>query len=124
MATKGMKITQTWHNPLAKNIRVFDVSLREAVWRVVQHGANEGQNYMRSNAPWTDRTGAARGGLFGRAFREGNGYRIVYYHTAPYGIWLEVANDGNYRIIEPTLQVMGPQIMARLQAVMNVVSVA
>lgn len=114
------KTSVKWVNPLGKNIRVGESTLRASVWVQMQKGAIEGQNYMRTKAPWTDRTGNARQGLFGRAYKNGlNGYVIVYYGTAPYQIWLEVANSGRYKIIEPTLQVMGPKVMADLQGVMG-----
>lgn len=109
-----------WTNTLGKGLKVGDKSLQAAVWTVMQRGAIEGQNHMRTNAPWTDRTGNARQGLFGRAYRNGvSGYVIVYYGTVPYQIWLEVANSGKYKIINPTLQVMGPRVMANLQGVMG-----
>lgn len=110
----------TWINPLGRNIKVAEMSLRHAVWNEMQRGAIEGQNYMRTNAPWTDRTGNARQGLFGRAFKNGkNGYVIVFYGTVSYQIWLEVANSGRYKIIEPTLQVMGPRVMSNLRGLMG-----
>ena len=34
------------------------------------------QNEARVNAPWTDRTGNARTGLFGMAFREGDVVKV------------------------------------------------
>jgi len=109
-----------WINPLSRNIMVGEKTLRHAVWTSIQKGAIEGQNHMRTNAPWTDRTGNARQGLFGRAFRNGkNGYTIVYYGTVPYQIWLEVANSGTYKIIEPTLQIMGPKVMSDLRSIMG-----
>jgi hypothetical protein len=114
------KASVRWHNPLAKGIKVGDLSLRHAVWTKIQRGAIEGQNYMRTNATWTDRTGNARQGLFGRAYRKGvSGYVIVYYGTVPYQIWLEIANSGKYKIIQPTLQIMGPRVMADLRGIMG-----
>jgi hypothetical protein len=93
----------------------MDVGLKA----IMTYEATEGQNYMRQNAPWTDRTGNARQGLFCRAYVGGSSagaarksaYVIVLYHTMPYGIWLETRWSGKYRIIEPAMQVVGNNVM-------------
>lgn len=60
--------------------------------------------YMKSAAPWTDRTSAARNGLHAdTAFGERE-YRLILAHAVSYGIWLEVANSGKYQIILPALR--------------------
>jgi hypothetical protein len=99
-------------NPIPGRLQGTAISLRNAVWLAMQFNATEGQNYMRSNAPWNDRTGNARQGLFGRAFKDGKGYTIVYYHTVSYGIFLERRWSGKYQIIAPTVEVMGPKVMS------------
>lgn len=62
------------------------------------------QNHMRSSAPWTDRTGNARQGLFAQPFNQDGGFEIVLYHTMPYGIYLEKRWDGRYSIIPETVE--------------------
>lgn len=62
------------------------------------------QNHSRTNAPWTDRTGNARQGLFATPFNEDGGFEIVLYHTMPYGIYLERRWDGRWGIIPETVQ--------------------
>lgn len=90
------------------------VTLRVALRAFTSYQSSKVQDFMRSNAPWTDRTGNARGGLFASARSDGNGHTIVIYHTVPYGIWLEVAHGGQYAIITPTLRVEGRRIMSEL----------
>ena len=72
------------------------------------------QNYARSNAPWTDRTGNARNGLFTIAASDQKKHRIVLFHSVPYGIWLEVRFGGRNEIIRPSIQAGGAQLMATL----------
>lgn len=86
------------------------------VGQVMEYEANEAQNFMRTSARWTDRTGNARQGLFARAGKDDGSHFIVLYHTMPYGFWLEVKNGGRYAIIEPTLDTAGRQTMQSLQA--------
>ena len=77
--------------------------------------AQEGEAYMRSNAPWNDVTGNARSGLTGEVEAGSKGATVYYFHQVPYGIWLEIANSGKYQIILPTVQRMGPRWFTLLQ---------
>jgi hypothetical protein len=70
-------------------------------------------NHMKTNAPWTDRTGNARNGLAAQPYDEGDAVGIVLYHQVSYGIWLEVRWGGRYAIINPTIDVMGPRVMSQ-----------
>jgi len=105
-----------WTGTLVGNLTTLEARQMAAIAASAGLIASEGEGYMRSNAPWTDRTGNARNGLRGEAQVEGGGRRatVVYYHSVSYGIWLEVANSGTYQIINPTLQVMGPRWMSLL----------
>ncbi|ADQ06506.1 conserved hypothetical protein [Caldicellulosiruptor hydrothermalis 108] len=60
--------------------------------------------YAKENAPWTDRTGNARQGLHGGVDINGkDSYTLYLSHGVEYGIWLELAHDGNYAIVGPTI---------------------
>lgn len=68
------------------------------------------EEWAKQNAPWTDRTGNARKGLYGFAGgthggEEGKGaYYAGVSHgdDIDYGIWLEVRWNGRYSIIDKT----------------------
>lgn len=67
---------------------------------------------MKSNAPWTDRTGNARQGLHAAVQRERlKLYALILAHTVEYGIWLEVTHGGANRIIEPSIRSQGNALM-------------
>jgi len=104
---------------------------------ILQHYEVQAQNDMRISAPWKDQTGNARQGLFAQAIiTAGSGVRgrdstgrftsgadehaLVLYHTVPYGLFLETKNSGVYRVIVPTMEVIGPQIMNDLRVIMAV----
>ena len=75
------------------------------------------ETYMRTNAPWTDRTGNARNGL--KAHHDAKpmeSHELILFHTMPYGIWLEVRWSGRYAIIAPTVAALGPELMDRVVA--------
>lgn len=77
--------------------------------------AQRGEAAMKMGAPWTDRTGAARNGLYTRYQKTGTTREILFSHSVAYGIWLEVANSGEYQIIMPTVRVIGRETMRQLQ---------
>jgi len=107
-------------NPIPTRMRTLRFGLPKAIQYVGEYNANEGQNFMRANAPWTDRTGNARQGLFARYFRTGDfSFVIVLWHSVPYGIWLELAHDRKYKIIEPAWRRTGQQVMSDLNRVMG-----
>lgn len=76
---------------------------------------------MKENAPWTDRTGAARTGLFVTPPQTTKIsdleaiYRLVFGYSVYYGIWLELANSGRYQILIPSIIKHGKEIMANLE---------
>lgn len=70
----------------------------------VDFQATRSEFFMKNSAPWTDRTGNARSGLFTATKKEGKKYFILLSHTASYGIWLEVRFSGRYAIIVPALE--------------------
>ena len=73
------------------------------------------ENYAKQNAPWTDRTGAARRGLFARHNRSSEtSFSIIFGHGVDYGIFLELANSGRYAIIVPTIEALFPRIVEEL----------
>lgn len=69
------------------------------------------QNYAREHRRWTDRTGHARQRLTGTATKVVNGYKLTLSHGVDYGVWLELANEKKYAIIQPTILAKSNQIM-------------
>jgi hypothetical protein len=62
---------------------------------------------MQSNAPWNDRTGAARAGLQSTVGITGKGsVTLTARHTVPYGGYLETGTSrmAAYPIIRPALE--------------------
>lgn len=70
------------------------------------------QGYAQEHAPWTDRTGHARQRLKGTANHpEKNTWELILAHGVDYGIWLEIAHEKRYAIIQPTIQAKSPEVM-------------
>jgi len=90
--------------------------------RVAAQRGEEAEQWMKSNAPWTDRTGDARAGLHVTP-QESPGVltELVFSHgdDVPYGVWLEIANAGRYAIIAPAIDYWGPKLMQDIQRIVN-----
>lgn len=99
----------------------FMVAVVAGVDEILDQLAQQVQDYAQANAPWEDRTGAARDGLTAEHVSDGL-FRdaIVLYHTVDYGIWLEVRWSGQYAIIIPTIEHMGPVVMGELEGLFGV----
>lgn len=104
--------TVTINNPITARLGRAAAVSSEAVEQVLQYHEASGQNDMRQSAPWTDRTGNARQGLFAKAPGD---HSLVLYHTMPYGIFLEKRWDGKFRVIMPAVQRTGRKVMRTLR---------
>lgn len=93
----------------------FDVAVR----MYADTAALKLQNYARKNAPWTDRTGHARQRLTGDSYPVSNGYQLRLAHGVDYGIWLELAHEKRFAIIQPTILANSQEILSGLQHLME-----
>lgn len=92
---------------MAEGIRRYGQKAIAGAKAVADMNAAAAQNEMRRNAPWTDRTGNARSGLFSTANMEGSDKIVIVFshgHTIDYGVHLEMGHGGKFAIIAPTLQ--------------------
>ena len=93
------------------NLALFREKADAALGMYLNTKAVEIQNSMRSDAPWTDRTGQARQRLTANSEKTDSGYRVTLSHGVDYGVWLELAHEKNYAILEPTLKRKAPEVI-------------
>lgn len=120
-------MTQTgirWIRPpeeLARAIEAYGDRVILAVQAVAARIATILQNDARGSAPWMDRTGNARTGLFGTAEADLAGRIVtIYLSHGPdidYGVYLELAHGGRYAVIMRTVEAHLPELMAELEGV-------
>lgn len=67
---------------------------------------------MKANRTWTDRTGMAKARLSAKVQEVSQGFRIVLAHGVSYGLWLELANEKKYAIIQPTILAKSNEVMS------------
>lgn len=82
-----------------------------AIRMYAQEGAKKMQNYAKINRPWTDRTGWARQRLVGWVERLSDVIRIYIGHGVNYGIYLELAHEKRYAILQKTVNALSVEIM-------------
>lgn len=104
---------------LTKNMKNFPRTLDRAITAAVEYTATHGEATMRRNASWTDRTGNARAGLHTSTEHAANFHRIIFAHSVPYGIWLEVRWSGRYAILLPTMRSEGERLMRLLSKLLD-----
>lgn len=100
--------------------------LDKGLHAVTEKIAKDGEGDMKTNAPWTDQTGNARNGLTGKAVHGGGSsmkykleHAVLFFHTMPYGIWLETLHSGKYAILVPVLQRQGPRTMNLIKGIFS-----
>jgi len=88
-----------------KNLdRAFTSKEYGGLLMLMQTAASKMESWAKQNAPWTDRTGQARQRLTGQAYWEDSSIVVAAIaHQVDYGIWLELAHQRQYAILEKTL---------------------
>lgn len=104
-----------YYDSLTPKLLAFPVAVDKALEERLEELATQVEEYAKANAPWEDRSGAARDGLTAE-YVDGGLFQhaIVLYHTVEYGIWLEIRWNGRYAIIVPTIEHFGPEVMGGL----------
>lgn len=78
------------------------------------------QDYMQQKRPWTDRTGEAKRRLRAVVSQpDDHTVRITLAHGVEYGIWLELAHEKRFAIIQPTINTQGPRVLEGFNGMIN-----
>lgn len=103
----------TFTGDLLNNVSEIPDKSKAAILAILEQEAENLEQYMKQNRPWTDRTGNARAGLSAKAYNSGSSYmEIVLSHSVYYGVYLEYSMEKRYAIIYPTILSQGPQVLA------------
>lgn len=89
--------------------------LNRNIAAVMERESIQAENWMKSNAPWKDRTSNARNGLRCNYTGSGDGHTMDFFHSVPYGIWLEIRFEGRNAIIGPALEHFAPRVMSGIE---------
>lgn len=86
---------------------------------IAQRWAPEIETWMKTHAPWTDRTGNARQNLHTEVMDLTSEIALLLAHGVEYGTYLELAHGGKYEIIGPALDEFTPRVWADVRAMMG-----
>lgn len=100
---------------LSANLAVFDARVTTGISASVDFVASGAEGQLKTDAPWTDRTGAARTGLHTDTDHEARAWTLVLAHAVNYGIWLETGHNQQYAVILKVLVDSGNRLMAILE---------
>lgn len=96
---------------VAKNLIKTESKAILAIKMYAQTSVKKMEGDAKSQARWTDRTGHARQRLIGYVTDEFEGVRLNLAHGVDYGLWLEVANEKRFAIVEPIVRLSAPFIL-------------
>lgn len=102
-----------------KNIDPWLTDIRIAAAHIMQMMVPEVISWMQNNAPWKDRTGAARRGLSAEALDLGYTVTLSVFHTVDYGFWLEISHEGRYAILGRATDYWSVRFWLRFSAAMG-----
>jgi len=103
---------------MKRNMAAYGVAVNNTLFQLGQFFAEKRlEPFAKRNAPWSDRTSNARQGLFAVTLKEGDKVVLILSHGVDYGVFLELAHQGNFAIIGPTLQQHYGEIMQAVRAI-------
>lgn len=114
----GMKFES---KKLRVNLSTFDDKMNRGVTAAFEFQAPKSAARMKSEAPWTDRTGNARSGLFTSTKHEGTRHSMLLAHGVSYGIYLERNHSGRYAIVIPELTRAGQDLMRVISKILKTI---
>lgn len=107
MARTGIEWVVRPSAEIGRNLARAGAGGEAAIGEMAAFHAARGETRMKTDAPWQDQTGNARGSLFGTA----EGTDVVLGGTANYLLWLEIGTTrmSPYPIIRPTTDAIAPE---------------
>lgn len=101
---------------------LFDDYVRRvyaAIYALAQRRSPEIENWLKQNAPWTDRTGNARQTLHTIVSGNGSVIVITLSHGMTYGWHLETGHTGRFAILGPGVDYWSQQIMSDIRSLLQ-----
>lgn len=99
------------YKQLLASLENAETKSQVAIKMFAQEGAKKFENYAKKNRPWTDRTGHARQRLVGWVDTMKDKVLINVGHGVDYGIYLELAHEKRYAILQPTVNAMSKEVL-------------
>ena len=105
MSISGVTVDTNSLTTVISNLQQHQSRLKQAITILATAGAKKMEAWAKTNARWTDRTGNARQGLTGDAvWIDEKKISVVMSYSVNYGIWLELAHEKKYAILEESIE--------------------
>lgn len=105
---------------LTRGITQYETRFKSALRLLCDVSARKMEEWAKQNAPWTDRTGNARQGLKGQAYwGDRETMVIVVSHSVDYGLWLELAMNRNYAVLEDAIEEKRSELFRAIERLMK-----
>ena len=107
-------------NVMVKKMDDTNKRMEQAVKIVCERAAQEAVNWAKTNKKWTNRTSNAVNGLRNDVRWESK-VKIVLsvYHTMDYGVWLELAHQKKYAILQQAIAAKADELFEGLEALLK-----
>jgi hypothetical protein len=100
--------------------QAYATAIHQGIKTLAERYSVEIEAWIKSNAPWADRTGNARQTLYSEVTDIANSAVIIIIsHGVEYGTFLELAHGGSYAIITPALDHFIPRIWRDVRALVG-----
>lgn len=122
MASTGIVWVRAPSQSLIPALEAYQRKMVTAVKALADFFAQKMQDEARRDAPWQDRTGNARSGLFAIAEQAANDLVTIYLshgHSVYYGKFLELSHGAKYAVIMPTIERNLPEIEYQLKRLLS-----
>ena len=94
---------------------VLGTKAKAAMRMYAESAAENLEAHMKDKRPWTDRTGMAKARLNGSVQEVSEGLA----QGVDYGLWLELANEKKYAIIQPTIQSKSGEVIKGFEGLLD-----
>lgn len=106
----GCKIDMKGLDEAMRKLKQFTPKLKSALALDAQNIAANMERWAKENANWNDRTSHARLFLTTTVkWKNTNELMVALSHQVDYGVYLELANEGKYAILEKAIAQFTPQ---------------
>ena len=104
---------------LIKGLSEREIKTRASLGLYADTVAKKMESYAKTNKPWVDRTGRATQSLNSSWKWKGDVARVELSHGVDYGVYLELAHEKRFAILQPTVNALSKEILEGFKELMR-----
>lgn len=115
-----MKIDKRSLKSVLNSLNEYEKKVKFSIDQLGRVAGTNMENYAKDNARWENQTGDARRKFQGYSiWSSPNVLQIGVSHNVPYGVWLELANERKYSILEEARDSQVKDFLSEVKKVIN-----